>query len=997
MSPDSLRARRIGTRLIAAAATGAVVAAAFAAPAAAAVPGIVGDPLVNLSLGSTVTAGASAPGSITVDYTPAEGSESDTHAVTAELTIDGSAGVIELTPADGACDASTAYLLACTDAAADANTVFGFDLGAVASADDETFGYTLKVRIDGTEVASKSGSVDVVSTYDVHHPYAHGDFTATGVAGGDYVKVKPVFYQDFELAPTAAAVVIAFTNPLPGGALNTSGLASVRDTYNNCRATATGVECVITDFTDTRGQFLTLTSAVLYNIASGVVGPLDVCDCRYSVETIDAAALAEYDDLSWAGTTIGLAPADTGWDGAEESIAYYWGGITLTTKDNTYDLEVSETFIEGMVGNTVTVTTDIVNNGPAGGADLNPESDSYLVRAQLPEGTELVRVDSDSQSAWDCYGPDELDELYAATTTALERFDFACALDKFGFGARPDITYTVKLTDTTGFQGAVEVGAVYEGDYEGNPESDFALIYNDAYEARFDYNQDDYEDLVTIRKSDGALRLYPGNSSGTYGNAVTVGTGWSKFDIVMSGDLTGDGRPDLVARDNKTGTLYTYPGNGKGGFGTRVSNGAGWGRFGQISVGHYDGDGVPDIFGTSYADGNLYYFPGLGNGKFGAREVVSEQWDGMDVLTSTGDLDGDGYDEFISRWNYTGRYYVYSSQGHVYELPQSLNTYESYELRFEQVVGLGDLTRDGNPDIGAVDIKTGKLVVRHIDLDMITSLDGRAIGTGWNGVRLPVTLLDRTYDYDYDGFSDIVAQRKSDGDLRLYWGTGSGAVSPWNMCDNCDGITWSSAGGDYNSDGRTDLLYRTYTGELHVAPGLDTGEIGFTSDILAGTGWNGMSYITGGHDHNGDAKDDMIARQSSTGYLYLYPGRGDGTFGSRVKIGSGWNAMRDISAVGDLDHDGHADLLALRSSTGCLYFYGGNGNGTIKNGVAVSCSWGGYDQITGVGDFDRDGHADWLARRKSDGALFLYPGNGAGSILSRKQIGTGWSSMSYIA
>jgi hypothetical protein len=333
----------------------------------------------------------------------------------------------------------------------------------------------------------------------------------------------------------------------------------------------------------------------------------------------------------------------------------------------------------------------------------------------------------------------------------------------------------------------------------------------------------------------------------------------------------------------------------------------------------------------------------------------------------------------------------------VYELPQSLNTYESYELRFEQVVGLGDLTRDGNPDIGAVDIKTGKLVVRHIDLDMITSLDGRAIGTGWNGVRLPVTLLDRTYDYDYDGFSDIVAQRKSDGDLRLYWGTGSGAVSPWNMCDNCDGITWSSAGGDYNSDGRTDLLYRTYTGELHVAPGLDTGEIGFTSDILAGTGWNGMSYITGGHDHNGDAKDDMIARQSSTGYLYLYPGRGDGTFGSRVKIGSGWNAMRDISAVGDLDHDGHADLLALRSSTGCLYFYGGNGNGTIKNGVAVSCSWGGYDQITGVGDFDRDGHADWLARRKSDGALFLYPGNGAGSILSRKQIGTGWSSMSYIA
>ncbi len=161
------------------------------------------------------------------------------------------------------------------------------------------------------------------------------------------------------------------------------------------------------------------------------------------------------------GTKLELTTAPAGWDGAEESIAYYRGDITLTTKDSTYDLEVSETFIEGMVGNTVTVTTDIENNGPAGGPDLNPESDSYLVRAQLPEGTELVRVDSDGAAHGNATTPTSSLRVYAATTTALERFDFACALDKFGFGARPDITYTVKITDTTAFQGAVEIGAVY--------------------------------------------------------------------------------------------------------------------------------------------------------------------------------------------------------------------------------------------------------------------------------------------------------------------------------------------------------------------------------------------------------------------------------------------------------------------------------------------------------------------------------------------------------
>ena len=106
--------------------------------------------------------------------------------------------------------------------------------------------------------------------------------------------------------------------------------------------------------------------------------------------------------------------------------------------------------------------------------------------------------------------------------------------------------------------------------------------------------------------------------------------------------------------------------------------------------------------------------------------------------------------------------------------------------------------------------------------------------------------------------------------------------------------------------------------------------------------------------------------------------------------------MRDLSSVGDLNHDGHADAMAIRKSDGCLYLYSGRGNGTLGSSAKVSCGWGSYDQITGAGDFNRDGHADWPART-SDGALFLYKGNGAGGSLSRSPIGTGWNSMNFIA
>jgi hypothetical protein len=119
--------------------------------------------------------------------------------------------------------------------------------------------------------------------------------------------------------------------------------------------------------------------------------------------------------------------------------------------------------------------------------------------------------------------------------------------------------------------------------------------------------------------------------------------------------------------------------------------------------------------------------------------------------------------------------------------------------------------------------------------------------------------------------------------------------------------------------------------------------------------------------------------------------------GTRVKIGTGWNAMREITAAGDLDHDGHADVLAIRSSDNCMYFYGGRADGTLKPGVKTSCNWVGYDMVASVGDFNSDGHGDWTARRKSDGALFLYRGNAAGGYASRVQIGTGWNSMNIIA
>jgi MYXO-CTERM domain-containing protein len=93
-----------------------------------------------------------------------------------------------------------------------------------------------------------------------------------------------------------------------------------------------------------------------------------------------------------------------------------------------------------------------------------------------------------------------------------------------------------------------------------------------------DVTGDGKADLVTVH-TDGNAYVYPGQSSGAFSSAVASfdktmdlanhdGTGhW----VVGLGDITGDGSADLVSMADD-GNAYVWPGNSKGGFGSAVSS-----------------------------------------------------------------------------------------------------------------------------------------------------------------------------------------------------------------------------------------------------------------------------------------------------------------------------------------------------------------------------------------------------------------------------------------
>ncbi len=294
---------------------------------------------------------------------------------------------------------------------------------------------------------------------------------------------------------------------------------------------------------------------------------------------------------------------------------------------------------------------------------------------------------------------------------------------------------------------------------------------------------------------------------------------------------------------------------------------------------------------------------------------------------------------------------------------------------------LGDLDSDGLDEAVLSSVKRDELVIAS------HSGDGCFRPTARIPVSGPPTAL-AVADFDQDGNLDVATVKRYSKDLSVLMGRGNLTFKAeknvaYRAGKASDRSTPMLAVGDWNDDGIPDLAVKD-TARLYSLIGRGDGN--FVRIEERPDPSYPVPIWTGNLDDDGDT--DMAVVSYGQGYVSFLSSQGDGTFHALDRMGvcSGPTTV----AIEDFSGDGIPDLAATcrNHTTSVHVFLGRKGDG-LRFGTPVYRA----DRYIGgapiVGDVDRDGLADVVARTESGVALWQGTPQGQLRLSNQLELGFG--------
>ena len=296
-------------------------------------------------------------------------------------------------------------------------------------------------------------------------------------------------------------------------------------------------------------------------------------------------------------------------------------------------------------------------------------------------------------------------------------------------------------------------------------------------------------------------------ATGATGSPKDVTVTQSPTSTTTRYDFNSDGKPDILWRNTSTGENFVWYMNGAA-FSEEVSlqavHDTNWTIVGAAD---FNSDGKSDILwrNTSTGENYIWYMDGsIRAGGDYLRSITDLNW----TIVGTGDFNGDGKTDILWRNTSTGEHSIWYMNGatlvgggYLYPTVADLNW---------TIVGTGDFDSDGKTDILWRNTSTGENSLWYMDGATI-------VGEGYlypTVADLNLTIVG-TGDFNSDGKTDILWRNTSTGENSLWYMDGATIVGGGYLYPTVADLNWMIVGtGDFNSDSKTDILWRnTSTGE----------------------------------------------------------------------------------------------------------------------------------------------------------------------------------------
>ena len=221
-------------------------------------------------------------------------------------------------------------------------------------------------------------------------------------------------------------------------------------------------------------------------------------------------------------------------------------------------------------------------------------------------------------------------------------------------------------------------------------------------------------------------------------------------------------------------------------------------------------------------------------------------------------------------------------------------------------------------------------------------------------------------DFSGDGKDDLIHLTESDY-VHPWLSNGDGTFDvglfqPWPGYGVQSGFFLP---GDFDGDGDDDLIHLTEGDYVH--PWLSNGD--GTFDVQFFQPWPGYSIQSGywlPGDFNGDGRTDLM-HFTEGDYVHPWLSNGDGTFDvGFFQPWPGYGIQSGYFLAGDFSDDGLGDLIHLAEGD-YVHFWVSNGDGTFD--VGFFQPWPGYGIQSGFflsGDLNGDGFTDLIHLTEAD-------------------------------